>query len=280
MTAVEPNTTAHASAGRADLDLAHGGKRARQARARAVGLPLLALLLMVGLWWAATTVFAVPTYLVPGPDLVLDKLVGLSDYLLEQTLVTLGETVLGFALSIVIGVLVAVAITRFELLGQMIYPLLLAVNAVPKVAVAPILVVWLGFDLAPKVVMVVLLCFFPIVLSTVAGLRATPPELVELSRSLDAGPVKEFVKVRFPWALPQIFVGLKTAISLAVIGAVISEFVGSSSGLGYVIVQSGASADTALAFAAIVLLAIISIVLFYAIQWVEKRLLPWSDENR
>ncbi|WP_225753240.1 ABC transporter permease [Actinotalea sp. Marseille-Q4924] len=249
-------------------------------RARAIGLPVLALVIIIVLWWAATRVLAIPSYLVPGPDLVVAKLAEFAGYLSTQTLVTLRETVIGFALAILIGVPVAMAIARFRTLEQMLYPLLLAVNAVPKVAIAPILVVWMGFGLTPKVVMVVLLCFFPIVLSTVAGLRSTPAELVELSRSLDAGELKEFVKVRFPWALPQIFVGLKTAISLAVIGAVIAEFVGSSAGLGYVIVQSGASADTALAFAAISLLALISIVLFYAIELVEKLLLPWAEENR
>lgn len=249
-------------------------------RARALGLPLLAIAIIVALWWAATLLLSIPAYLVPGPDLVLSKLAGFADFLTTQTFVTLKETVLGFGLAILVGVPIAMAIARFRLLEQMLYPLLLAVNAVPKVAIAPILVVWMGFGLTPKVVMVVLLCFFPIVLSTVAGLRSTPAELVELSRSLDAGEVKEFFKVRFPWALPQIFVGLKTAISLAVIGAVIAEFVGSSEGLGYVIVQSGASADTALAFAAIALLAVISIVLFYAIEVVEKLVLPWAEENR
>jgi NitT/TauT family transport system permease protein len=255
-------------------------RRRASGRVRKVGLPLLALVLIVALWWAATAVLAIPTYLVPGPDLVLSKLVTFADYLFAQTLVTLKETVLGFVLAILIAVPIAMAIARFTLLEQMLYPLLLAVNAVPKVAIAPILVVWMGFGLTPKIVMVVLLCFFPIVLATVAGLRSTPAELVELSRSLDAGEFKEFAKVRFPWALPQIFVGLKTAISLAVIGAVIAEFVGASQGLGYVIVQSGASADTALAFASIALLAVISIVLFYAIELVERLLLPWAEQNR
>ncbi|WP_166345663.1 ABC transporter permease [Phytoactinopolyspora limicola] len=255
-------------------------RRRTRERIRAFGLPILALAMIVALWWLATVLFNIPTYLVPGPDLVVSKMIDLNSYLAEQTFVTTKETVLGFGLAILLGIPVAMSIARFRLLEQMLYPLLLAVNAVPKVAIAPILVVWMGFGLAPKIVMVVLLCFFPIVLATVAGLRSTPSELVELSQSLDAGEIKEFVKVRFPWALPQIFVGLKTAISLAVIGAVIAEFVGSSEGLGYVIVQSGASADTALAFAAITLLAIISIVLFYAIQLVERSLLPWAEENR
>lgn len=255
-------------------------RRPSASSAAAIGLPALAVVLIVFLWWLVTVVFAIPEYLVPGPQVVLEKLVTFSDYLLEQTWVTFGETVLGFLLAIVISVPVAMAIARFRVLEQMLYPLLLAVNAVPKVAIAPILVVWMGFGQTPKIVMVILLCFFPIVLSTVAGLRSTPAELVELSRSLRASEYVEFTKFRLQWALPQVFTGLKTGISLAVIGAVIAEFVGSSAGLGFVIVQSGASADTALAFAAIILLAAISIVLFYLIAWIERLLLPWAQEQR
>ncbi|WP_226920721.1 ABC transporter permease [Georgenia subflava] len=245
-----------------------------------MGLPVLAVVLIVALWWLATVLFSIPEYLVPGPHVVVATIVELGPYLLEQAWVTLGETVIGFVLSIVIGVPVAMAISRFVIVERMLYPLLLAVNSVPKVAIAPILVVWMGFGQTPKIVMVILLCFFPIVLSTVSGLRSTPSELVELSRSLDASEMQEFRKIRFWWALPQIFVGLKNAISLAVIGAVIAEFVGASSGLGFVIVQSGASADTALAFAAIVLLALMSIILFYLLVWLEKMLLPWAEEHR
>lgn len=247
---------------------------------RVVLLPVLAVSLALVAWWGATIVFVVPAYLVPGPQLVFAKLVEFGPFLLQQAVVTLAETLIGFLVAIAIGIPTAMAIARFKTLEQMVYPILLAVNSVPKVAIAPILVVWLGFDWTPKIVMVVLLCFFPIVLSTVAGLRSTPVELVELTRSLSATGLQEFAKVRFRWALPQIFVGLKNAITLAVIGAVIAEFVGSSSGLGYVIVQSGASADTALAFASITLLAIISIVLFYALVAIERVMLPWAEENR
>ncbi|MFD1504896.1 ABC transporter permease [Georgenia yuyongxinii] len=255
-------------------------KQSGTSRLATVGLPVLAVVIIAALWWLATVLFEIPEYLVPGPQVVTGRLVELGPYLLQQTWVTLGETLAGFVLSILIGIPVAMAIARFRVVELMIYPLLLAVNSVPKVAIAPILVVWMGFGQTPKIVMVILLCFFPIVLSTVSGLRSTPSELVELSRSLDASNLQEFRKIRFRWAMPQIFVGLKNAISLAVIGAVIAEFVGASSGLGFVIVQSGASADTALAFAAIVLLALISIVLFYLLVWLEKVLLPWAEENR
>jgi NitT/TauT family transport system permease protein len=179
-----------------------------------------------------------------------------------------------------VGVPMALAIVRSTVLERVIYPLLLAVNAIPKIAIAPILVIWMGFGQAPKVLMVFLVCFFPVVISTASGMKSTPAELVELLRSLNATRGQEFFKLRFQHALPQVFVGLKVAISLAVIGSVIAEFVGASAGLGYVIVQSGASADTSLAFAAMALLGLVSIALFYGLVLLERRLLPWAEENR
>jgi NitT/TauT family transport system permease protein len=165
------------------------------------------------------------------------------------------------------------------MLERTVYPLLLMLDAVPKVAVAPLLVVWMGFGQFPKVFLVFLVCFFPIVISTAAGLKATPTDLVELGRSLKMTWWQTFRLVRMPAAIPQLFVGLKLAITLAVIGAVIAEFVGATEGLGYVIVASGASADTALAFAAMILLGVLSVVLFYVLAAVERLLLPWADQS-
>lgn len=245
-----------------------------------LALPLIGLAAVIALWWLATIAFSIEKFLVPSPKDVVDAFVGQSGFLMQQTWVTLLETVEGFALAVVVGVPIAMLIASSRLLEKMIYPLLLAVNAVPKIAIAPILVVWMGFGQLPKIVMVFLLCFFPIVISTAAGLKSTPAELAELVRSYDASRIQAFFKVRFPYALPQVMVGLKTAISLAVIGAVIAEFVGADAGLGFVIVQSGASADTPLAFAAMTLLGIISIVLFYGLNALEKVVLPWAEENR
>jgi NitT/TauT family transport system permease protein len=247
-------------------------------RAGRIALPLLGLVAIIGLWWLATVVFGIEKFLLPSPKDVFEAYAEHQRYLLEQTWVTLLETVQGFALSIVVGVPIALLIVSSKILERMIYPLLLAVNAVPKIAIAPILLVWLGFGTWPKVIMVFLVCFFPIVISTASGMKSTPAELVELMRSLDSSRVQEFFKLRLRYAMPQVFVGLKVAISLAVIGAVIAEFVGAKAGLGYVIVQSGASIDTALAFAAMTLLAIMSITLFYGLVLLERVLLPWSQE--
>lgn len=242
-------------------------------------LPVLGLLAIIGIWWLATIVFSIEPFLVPSPADVVASFAELPGYLLEQGLVTLAEAVGGFLLSIVAGVPIALLIVRSKILERMFYPLLVAMNAVPKIAIAPILAVWFGFGPAPKLVLVVLVCVFPVVISTATGLRSTPRELVELFRSLESSPRQELVKLRFPHALPQIFVGLKVSISLAVIGAVIAEFVGADAGLGYVIVQSGGSADTSLAFAAMSLLAIMSIGLFYGLAYLERKVLPWAEHH-
>src|SRR6185437_12961892 len=188
---------------------------------------------------------------------------------------TLWEALLGFALAIAIAIPCAVAIAYSRTLELTVYPALIALNAIPKIAIAPLLVIWMGFGSGPKVTMVVLFCFFPIVISTATGLKSTPVEFVDLVRSLAASPLQQFVKVRFPAALPFIFVDLKVAISLAVIGAVVGEFVGATKGLGYMIVASGQNANTSLAFAAIVLLSLMSILLFYALVIAERLLVPW-----
>lgn len=254
--------------------------RRRTRRVANVVLPVLGLLAVLVLWWLATIVFAIEEFLLPSPADVLAAFAEYPGYLLAQAWVTLLETVQGFGLSVLVGIPIALLIVSSTILERTIYPLLLALNAVPKIAIAPILVVWLGFGPAPKVLLVFLVCFFPVVISTASGMRSTPVELVELMRSLDCTRRQEFFKLRFQYALPQIFVGLKTAISLAVIGAVIAEFVGASAGLGYVIVSSGSSADTALAFSAMGLLGVMSIVLFYGLVYLERRLLPWAEEHR
>lgn len=243
-------------------------------------LPLLGMAVVIAVWWLATIVFAIEEFLLPSPADVVAAFGEYPGYLLEQSWVTLLETVQGFGLAVVVGIPIALLIVSSTVLERMIYPPMLALNAVPKVAIAPILVVWLGFGPAPKVLLVFLVCFFPVVISTASGMKSTPAELVELMRSLKCTRRQEFLKLRLPYALPQVFVGFKTAISLAVIGAVIAEFVGASAGLGFVIVSSGSSADTALAFAAMGLLGVMSIVLFYGFAYAERRLLPWAEAHR
>ena len=241
--------------------------------------PLATFAALLVAWHAATRVFEWPIWLVPSP---LDVAAAMWDYrslLPRQFWVTLLESLAGFGLAAAVGVPLAVLIAASRFLERTIYPVLLGLNAVPKIAIAPILILWMGFGYGPKILVSFLLCVFPIVISTATGLRSTPPELVELTRSLCASQAQVFRKARFPAALPHVFVGLKVAISLAVIGAVIGEFVGASEGLGWVIVNSGANVNTSLAFAAMVLLSVMSVALFYALVALERLLVPWAGHD-
>ena len=243
-----------------------------------IGLPTLSAIIVIGVWWLATIVFAIRPFFLPAPPDIVASFMELPGYLLRETWVTLTDTLLGYGLAIAIGLLISVAISSSSIVYRALMPLLVALNSVPKVALAPLLLLWMGFGQVPRVVMVLLISFFPIVVASTAGLTATPADLNELVRSLSASRWQQFIKVRFPWALPQIFIGLKVGISLALIGAVVAELSGSGKGLGFVILSSGTSADTPLAFAAIGLLAAVSIGLFYLVVALERWLLPWAKE--
>lgn len=254
--------------------------RARLSTSRlwSIALPLIGTVLLLAAWWLIKAATGWSEFILPSPADVVRTIVEKWDLLLENTWVTVFETILGFILAVVIGVPIGIALAYWWVFDRMFSPILFGFNAIPKIAIAPLLVIWMGFGVLPKIVMAVLLCFFPIVLSMAAGIKSTPEELRELIRSLEATPVQAFNKVRLPSALPHLFVGLKLAISLAVIGSVIGEFVGATEGLGYLIVVSGGTADTSLAFAALVFLAVISIVLYYALVALENWSVPWEEE--
>lgn len=248
--------------------------------AGAVLLPALGLLVAIATWWLLTSVFdLVHPAVLPPPQDVLNAFLDNPARLLDHTVATTLETLIGFVLSTVAGVLIGLSLASSRVVERMFSPLLVAVNAVPKIALGPLLVVALGWGQRPILTMVFLLCFFPIVLSTATGLTSTPADLAELSRSLDASRWQAFRKIRLPAALPQIFVGLKVAMPLAAIGAVIGEFQAGEAGLGYMIVQSSGVGDTATAWAAIVLIALVSILLYFALVLIERLALPWVRET-
>ncbi|MER7458097.1 ABC transporter permease [Micromonospora sp. NPDC126480] len=251
-------------------------RRWRGGRPGSVGLPLLGVVIALAFWWLVTSGLSLvhPASL-PPPQAVWDSLTLSSDVLLPALGVTTLMTVLGFLISTVAGVLIGMALAASRRAERMFAPLLVAVNAVPKIALGPLLVVSVGWGEKPILTMVFLLCFFPIVLSTATGLTTTPADLAELARSLNASWWQSFRKVRFPAALPQVFVGLKVAMPLAAIGAVIGEFYSDKPGLGYQILQYNGVGDTATAWAAIVLIAAMSIALYAALSLVERLALPW-----
>ncbi|WP_019869453.1 ABC transporter permease [Salinispora oceanensis] len=255
---------------------ASAARRRRAIPVGAAGLPFLGLVIALACWWLVTTGFGlVHPAALPSPQSVGASMVAQSDVLLPALGITTLMTVVGFLLSAAAGVLIGIALAASRQLERMFAPLLVAVNAVPKIALGPLLVVSFGWGAKPVLTMVFLLCFFPIVLSTATGLTTTPADLAELARSLHASWWQSFRKVRFPAALPQVFVGLKVAMPLAAIGAVIGEFYSDQPGLGYQILQYNGIGETATAWAAIVLIAAMSIGLYSVLYLVERLALPW-----
>ena len=237
------------------------------------GLTLLGLLVV---WQLATMIFNIPKWLLPSPVAILQAMVKYADALWVNSLVTLYESLAGFLLSVIIGVPLAVLIVWSPYLGNTIYPILLLFQSIPKTAIAPLIVIRFGHDVTSKVVVAFLVAFFPIVVDTSAGLMSVETDMLNLSRSLKSSRQQEFRYIRLPNALPYFFSGAKVAITLAVIGAVIGEFVGGSAGLGYIDLVAASQLQTSLElFAALAILSVQGILLFYAIDWIEKLTLPW-----
>jgi NitT/TauT family transport system permease protein len=242
--------------------------------------PLLGIAVMLALWQAYVSAFGVSRIVLPGPLDIWHAARANWVILMRETWPTFLESVLGFALAVVIGIPVAVCVASSRVLNLTLYPILIATQSVPKVAVAPIILVWFGLGLQSKLVIAFLVAFFPIVVDTAAGMRATPAGLIELARSLRATWPQIFIKVQFPAALPSIFAGAKVAVTLAVIGAVIGEFVGSLNGLGNLLLTANSQLDSPLAWAALVWLSVLGIVLFAAVVAVERLVMPWSESGQ
>jgi len=237
--------------------------------------PPLGILLTVGAWHWACVQFRIPTSVLPTPWQVLSAGAGRWDLIVAEGRVTLEETLYGFALALVLGIPIAVALCSSRVLNLMFSPMLIALQSVPKVALAPIILVWLGLGMESKLAIAWLVAFFPVVVDTAAGLQSTPRELLELARSLRASRWQVFAKVQFPAALPFVITGAKVAVTLAVIGAVIGEFVGSSEGLGFLLMSASSQLNTPLAFAALFALAALGIFAYLLVAAAERLLSPW-----
>ena len=242
--------------------------------------PVAFVLLLVALWWVATSSSAVPPYILPSPQDTWSAFTTNASYLAMHTRVTALETVLGFVIAFLLGEAVAIIMVYSSAVEKTMYPIILFAQVIPKIAIAPLFVVWLGFGMEPKIWVAVLMAFFPIVISGMAGLRSVDPEILELTSTMGANPVKTFMKVRFPASLPQLLSGLKVAATLAVTGAVVGEFVGANEGLGYVILQANGNIDTAMLFAALFIMSALGILLFAVIQIAEWFLIPWHSSRR
>ena len=247
------------------------------ARAHRLIYPLIGFAIILVAWEAYVDVFQVSTIVLPSPSDILRVSWQRHDLLLRETGPTFLESVLGFALAIAIGVPMAVCVANSRLLNLTLYPILIAMQSVPKIAIAPIILVWFGLGLQSKLAVAFLVAFFPVVVDTATGLQATPPGLIELGRSLRASRWQMFWKVQLPAALPFVFSGAKVAVTLAVIGAVIGEFVGSMNGLGNLLLSANSQLDGPLAWAALVWLSVLGILLFIAVVLAEKLIMPWAE---
>ncbi|HZD01610.1 MAG TPA: ABC transporter permease [Actinomycetes bacterium] len=238
-------------------------------------IPTAVMVVLLLIWQGVVVAFHIPGYLLPAPTTVLRTLFDEWDQLFSQSIPTLLETLAGFAMSIPVGIGLAVLTVASRPIEKAVYPLLVASQVVPKVALAPLFLVWFGFGLLPKILITFLIAFFPIVIETAVGLRSVPVEMLDLARSMGSSRSQVFWRFRFPHALPNIFGGLKVAITLSVIGSIVGEFVGADQGLGYLLTVSIGRLDTALLFAAIVVLVVIGVVLYGVVDFVERATVRW-----
>lgn len=239
--------------------------------------PVAGIVVILVVWQLYTDLFGVSQIVLPSPTDIWGAMVKNNSLLLRETWPTLLECIYGFALALALGIPIAVAVANSRTLNLILYPILIATQSIPKVAVAPIILIWFGIGMESKLAIAFLVAFFPIVVDTATGLRATPPGLIELARSLRASPSQVFWKVQFPAALPFIFAGSKVAVTLAVIGAVIGEFVGSNEGLGNLLLTANSQLNSPLAWAALVWLSALGIGLFVIVVIAEKIFMPWAE---
>jgi NitT/TauT family transport system permease protein len=238
-------------------------------------LPMLVFVALIALWWLGVVLFQIPAYLLPPPQDVLPRIVEARQSLWNHTLVTLEEIVLGFALSIVTAIPLGLLIALSPTAKRMLYPLLVFIQLVPKIAIAPLFVVWIGFGPTSKVMLTLLLTFFPLLLASVAGFQILDERFLYLTRSMGATVWQTFRYLRFPSALPVIFGGLKTSATIATTAAIVAEFVGANKGLGYLLLSATGTLDTTLVFAILFVMTVIGLALNSLVELVEWLMTPW-----
>ena len=242
--------------------------------------PAGAVAIAVIAWDVAIRIFDIKAFILPPPLTVVEAVINDFPNLMRNSAITLQEVLAGFALSVAVGIPLALAIASWPLVDKAAYPLLVGSQAVPKIAIAPLFIIWLGFGIAPKILMAFLISFFPIVIDTVIGLRSVEIEKIYLARSMGASRWQTFYKIRLPSAMPNIFGGLKLAVTFAVTGAVVGEFLGTDRGLGRVIIVANGNLDTAALFAAVAILTVMAVALFLVVELVERFVVRWHVSQR
>jgi NitT/TauT family transport system permease protein len=242
-------------------------------------MPALVFVALIALWGAAVAIFKAPAYLLPPPQDVLPRIFSSRQSLWNHSLVTVQEIVMGFGLSVITAIPMGLLIALSPAAKQMLYPLLMFIQLVPKIAIAPLFVVWVGFGMTSKVLLTLLLTFFPLLLASIAGFQILDQRLLYLTRSMGATFWQTFRYLRFPAALPVIFGGLKTSATIAATAAIVAEFVGANKGLGYILLQATGTLDTTYVFAILFLLTIIGLALNTVVELAEYFMTPWRRER-
>jgi ABC-type nitrate/sulfonate/bicarbonate transport system permease component len=251
----------------------------RRGQALAVLAPASLLLAFFLFWEAAVHLRDVSPYVLPPPSAVLESLWTDRALLAPEAWVTMQEILLGFGLAFAVAMTLGFVLSHSVVLNRTLYPLLVASQTIPVLAIAPVLLIWFGYGMLPKVIVTALIAFFPLTVNTVTGFGSVDPEMKTLFRAYKGGRWQTFRKLTLPWAMPYIMAGVKISITLSVIGATVGEWIGADAGLGFVIVQSGSQLLTARLFAALTLLSLIGIVLFVLAVILERVLIPWRPKS-
>jgi len=239
------------------------------------GGALTIFVLLFVAWEAAVHVFGIKEYLLPPPSKVWSEFWRRHEIVMSGAWVTTQEILAGYALAVVVSIPLALAVAYSRFMENAVYPVIVFLQIVPKIAIAPLFIIWFGFGFTPKLLLVFLLSFFPIVVSSIAGFKSADRDVMDFARTTGAGSLTMFFKIRLPQALPHIFTGLKVGAALAATAAVVAEFVASDRGLGYLLLQYNGQLDTPMVFATIVVLSLIGLVVYYAVEVVERIAIPW-----
>lgn len=241
--------------------------------------PLATIVLILVVWEGAVDALKIPLYLVPPPSTIFRFVVNNFPLIWKHSVVTAWEITLGFVLSVVVGFPLGVLVVESRLVSRTVYPLLVMSQTFPKLAIAPLFIVWFGYGQAPKLLVAFLIAFFPILIDTAVGLRSIDEDTIDLARAIGLGRLQTFLKIRLPRALPSILGGFKIAITLAVVGAVVGEFLGTDVGLGYLIVQATGNVNTPLLFSALVALTLLGVLFYVLVSAGERLMIPWYSED-
>jgi NitT/TauT family transport system permease protein len=234
------------------------------------------VIVLLAVWEVVIRALHVPNFVVPAPSEIVTALVLKQQDLALGAWVTAKEVFDGFVISSIVGAACALLIVRFERFGQALYPLMVMFQNVPKIALAPLFILWFGYDLQPKIILIVVMAFFPVALNMLVGLRSADPNLIALLRSVGASRTEIMMRVQIPNSLPALMAGIKVAITLSVIGAIVGEFAGASAGLGYMIQFASTQMQTSLVFAALVEVSVLGVIFYYAVEVFEHHFITWS----